>query len=96
MPGTIKTNLGVVVAFKMRNEAHSRILLERGDAANLRGKGHGLILAEGKLTEFQGFYIDDTMIKNLIGHTYIKMKPPEPEKIGVIPSENRKERKPAF
>lgn len=93
LPGTIKTNLGTIVSFKMRNKAHSEILLESGEAASLRGSGHGLLLAEGRLKEFQGFYIDSMTIKKLIGHTYIrKEKKEEKEQIGVMPSGTNEER----
>jgi S-DNA-T family DNA segregation ATPase FtsK/SpoIIIE len=90
LPGTIKTNLGTIVSFKMRNEAHSRILLECGDAAKLRGMGHGLLLAAGEMREFQGFYIDSARIRKLIGHTYVEKKKSEPELMGVIPSASTK------
>ncbi len=33
---------------------------------NLRGNGHGYIRNDGKLDEFQGFYIDHTQVKKLI------------------------------
>lgn len=90
LPGTIKTNLGTIVSFKMRNRRHSEILLECGDAADLRGMGHGLLLAEGNLKEFQGFYIDSQTIKELIKHTYIDKKPAEPELMGVMKNDTSK------
>lgn len=85
LPGTAKTNLGVIVAFKMKNRAHSRILLESDEGALLRGKGHGILMEQGTLTEFQGFFIDSNKIRELIKHTYIK-KQSKPELMGVIPS----------
>lgn len=90
LPGTIKTNLGTIVSFKMRNEAHSRILLECGDAAKLRGMGHGLLLSAGTMQEFQGFYIDSQTVRKLIKHTYVEKKEHEPEIMGVIPSDSSK------
>lgn len=92
LPGTVKTNLGIVVAFKMKNRTHSRILLESDDAALLRGKGHGILMMQGEMTEFQGFYIDSDRIKELIKHTYVKKEPPKPEVMGVIPSATTTER----
>ena len=75
IPGELKANLQATIAFKVRNEVNSRILLDYKGAENLRGQGHG-ILQTDKDVEFQGWYLDIDTARRLIEHTndYSKKK----------------------
>lgn len=73
VPGNIKANLQATIAFKTRNDVNSMILLDNTKAAGLKGAGHG-ILQMDKEIEFQGWYLDVDIAKELIKHTNIPKK----------------------
>ena len=65
--GDLKCNLGIILGFKTLDSNNSNVVIDQYNLLNnLRGNGHGYIRNDGKLDEFQGFYIDHTQVKKLI------------------------------
>lgn len=66
--GLIKTNIPVKVCLSVNTDIDSRIVLDRGGAEKLRGKGDMLYLGDGMIEPIraQGGYISETEIKNIV------------------------------
>jgi DNA segregation ATPase FtsK/SpoIIIE-like protein len=65
--GDLKCNLGIILGLKTLDSNNSNVVIDRYNLLNnLRGNGHGYIRYNGKLDEFQAFYIDHTEVKKLI------------------------------
>ena len=66
--GLIKTNIPVKVCLSVNTDIDSRIVLDRGGAEKLRGKGDMLYLGDGMIepVRAQGGYISETEIKNVV------------------------------
>ncbi len=65
--GDLKCNLGIILGLKTLDSNNSNVVIDRYNLLNnLRGNGHGYIRYNGKLEEFQSFYIDHTQVKKLI------------------------------
>lgn len=66
--GLIKTNIPVKVCLSVNTDIDSRIVLDRGGAEKLRGKGDMLYLGDGMIepVRAQGGYISETEIKNIV------------------------------
>jgi len=65
--GVIKGNFPTRIAFSVVTGTDSRVILDRNGAERLTGMGDGLLLRGGKLTRFQGIYVDDGSIYALLG-----------------------------
>ena len=73
LEGDLKANIGTCIGLKTLDSNNSNIVIDRYNLLNnLRGNGHGYIRHEGKLKEFQSFYIDHTKVKKLIKHLEVK------------------------
>lgn len=71
--GDLKCNLGIILGLKTLDSNNSNVVIDRYNLLNnLRGNGHGYIRYEGKLEEFQSFYIDHTQVKKIIKGLEIK------------------------
>lgn len=66
--GLIKTNIPVKVCLSVNTAIDSRIVLDRGGAEKLRGKGDMFYLGDGMIepVRAQGGYISETEIKNIV------------------------------
>lgn len=66
--GLIKTNVPVKVCLSVNTDIDSRIVLDRGGAEKLMGKGDMLYLGEGMIEPIrcQGGYISEQEIKNVV------------------------------
>ena len=65
--GDLKCNLGIILGLKTLDSNNRNVVIDRYNLLNnLRGNGHGYIRYNGKLEEFQSFYIDHTQVKKLI------------------------------
>jgi len=66
--GTIKANFTARIAFKVSSQVDSRVILDRGGAEDLAGKGDMLYLAPGEPEpiRLQGSYVSDEEIKNIV------------------------------
>ncbi|GAA0706109.1 hypothetical protein GCM10008904_14410 [Paraclostridium ghonii] len=73
--GDLKCNLGIIIGLKTLDSNNSNVVIDKYNLLNnLRGNGHGYIRHEGKLEEFQSFYIDHTHVKKIIKGLEIKKK----------------------
>lgn len=73
LDGDLKVNLGIILGLKTLDSNNSNVVIDRFNLLNqLRGNGHGYIRSNGKLEEFQSFYIDHTKVKKLIKHLEVK------------------------
>ncbi|CED92964.1 Protein of unknown function, ftsK/SpoIIIE family [Romboutsia ilealis] len=71
--GDLKCNLGIILGLKTLDSNNSNVVIDKYNLLNnLRGNGHGYIRYNGKLNEFQSFYIDHTQVKRLIRKLEIK------------------------
>lgn len=73
VPGPLKANLQASIAFKTKNVMNSMILLDNDKAADLRGKGHGILQLDRDI-EFQGYYLDADEARKMIKHTNVYKK----------------------
>lgn len=66
--GLIKTNIPVKVCLSVNTDIDSRIVLDRGGAEKLRGKGDMLYLGDGMIEpiRLQGGYVSENGIKNIV------------------------------
>lgn len=66
--GLIKTNIPVKVCLSVNTDIDSRIVLDRGGAEKLMGKGDMLYLGEGMIEPIrcQGGYVSEQEIKNVV------------------------------
>ena len=75
LTGELKCNLGSVIGLKTLDSQNSNVVIDRYNLLNnLRGSGHAYLSANGKLQEFQGFYINHEMVKRLIRSVQRKEK----------------------
>lgn len=73
LDGDLKANIGTCIGLKTLDSNNSNIVIDRYNLLNqLRGNGHAYIRHDGKLKEFQSFYIDHTKVKKLIKHLEVK------------------------
>lgn len=73
LEGDLKANLGIILGLKTLDSNNSNVVIDKYNLLNnLRGNGHGYIRHNGKLEEFQSYYIDHTQVKKLIKHLVIK------------------------
>ena len=72
--GVIKANFPARIAFSVATGMDSRVILDRSGAEKLTGMGDGLLLLGGKITRFQGIFVDDDSIAELVS----KNKKPAP------------------
>lgn len=71
--GDLKCNLGIILGLKTLDSNNSNVVIDRYNLLNnLRGNGHGYIRYNGKLDEFQAFYINHTEVKKLIRGLEVK------------------------
>lgn len=67
LEGDLKCNLGIILGLKTLDSNNSNVVIDKYNLLNnLRGNGHGYIRSNGKLEEFQSFYINHTQVKKLI------------------------------
>jgi DNA segregation ATPase FtsK/SpoIIIE-like protein len=79
--GLIKANMPVRVAYQCVSKTDSRVILDQNGAEKLLGCGDGLLMMSGKLTRFQGVYVDDAWIKERWPEPELKPQPePQPKK----------------
>ena len=65
--GDLKCNLGIILGLKTLDSTNSNVVIDRYNLLNnLRGNGHGYIRYNGKLEEFQSFYIEHEEVKQRI------------------------------
>jgi len=64
--GVIKANFPARIAFSVATNTDSRVILDRSGAERLTGMGDGLLLLAGKITRFQGAFVDDDSIGELV------------------------------
>lgn len=65
--GDLKCNLGIILGLKTLDSTNSNVVIDKYNLLNnLRGNGHGYIRYNGKLEEFQSFYIDHGEVKRWI------------------------------
>ena len=69
----VKANINNRIALKCEDSKNSIVALDSAGAENLRGNGHGIIKRGCNLEEFQGYFITDTRVKELI-KPFIKPK----------------------
>lgn len=83
LEGDLKCNIGKILGMKTLDSNNSNVVIDRYNLLNnLRGNGHGYIRHNGKLEEFQSFYIDHTQVKKMI-KPYIKPKVVRDEKTSI-------------
>lgn len=91
LEGDLKANLGIILGLKTLDSNNSNVVIDRYNLLNnLRGDGHGYIRHNGKLEEFQSFYITHTQVKKQIKHLIEKKESIEKEAPGnnIIPIKN--------
>ena len=90
LEGDLKANIGTCIGLKTLDSNNSNIVIDRYNLLNnLRGNGHGYIRYNGKLEEFQSFFIDHTRVKRLIKHLEVKKdRSKDNSKNNVIPIKN--------
>ena len=64
--GVIKANFPARIAFSVATNTDSRVILDRPGAEKLTGMGDGLLLLAGETTRFQGAFVDDANIAELV------------------------------
>ena len=64
--GLIKANIGTKIALLTSSATDSRIIIDESDAANLNGKGDGILKNDNGLTRFQAPFIDDDEMMKFI------------------------------
>lgn len=73
LEGDLKANLGIILGLKTLDSNNSNVVIDKYNLLNnLRGDGHGYIRHDGKLEEFQSFYITHTQVKKQIKHLIVK------------------------
>ena len=80
--GDLKCNLGTIIGLKTLDSNNSNVVIDKYNLLNnLRGNGHGYLRYQGKLQEFQSFYIDHEEVKkrirNLERKVEVKEKAPK-------------------
>lgn len=69
VPGLIKANMNCRISFKVTSGTESRIILDSTVAGeDCRGEGDGYVKANGKITRFQGCYVEPKELKKVIKH----------------------------
>lgn len=84
LEGDLKANIGTIIGLKTLDSNNSNVVIDSYNLLNnCRGNGHGYIRANGKLEEFQSFYINHTQVKKLIKPLIVenKVKPDTTQKI---------------
>jgi S-DNA-T family DNA segregation ATPase FtsK/SpoIIIE len=72
LPGRIKANLDIRIAFRCVDSTNSWIVLDQKETAEyLTIKGRGLLKYGGELEEFQAMYIKEDQAIELTKHTFI-------------------------
>lgn len=71
LDSVVKASINNRIVFKCEDEKNSIIALDKEGANNLNGKGHGILKVGSDFTEFQGYYISDEKVNELI-KPYIK------------------------
>ena len=67
LEGDLKANIGIILGLKTLDSNNSNVVIDKYNLLNnLRGNGNGYIRNNGKLEEFQSFYINHTQAKKLI------------------------------
>ena len=95
--GDLKCNLGIILGLKTLDSNNSNVVIDKYNLLNnLRGNGHGYIRYNGKLEEFQSFYIDHTEVKKRIRNIERKKEkieeaPKTDAKVVVLKKEGLKE-----
>ena len=90
--GDLKCNLGTIIGLKTLDSNNSKIVIDRYNLLNnLRGNGHGYLRYDGKLNEFQGFFINHTRVVDLIKHLEKKKEDKKKEDKPKKKSSNKKE-----
>jgi DNA segregation ATPase FtsK/SpoIIIE, S-DNA-T family len=64
--GTIKANMPSRISFKVASAQDSRVILDTKGAEQLNGCGDMLMVEKGHMTRYQGIYINEEQIKNIV------------------------------
>lgn len=69
----VKANINNRIVLKCEDSKNSIVALDREGAEKLHGNGHGILKRGSELVEFQGYYISDNEVKEII-KPYLKPK----------------------
>ena len=62
----VKANINNRIVLKCEDSKNSIVALDREGAENLKGNGNGILKRGSELVEFQGYYISDNEVKEII------------------------------
>lgn len=79
--GLIKANVPSRLAFAVRSQVDSRVILDEGGADQLLGMGDGLLLPVGarSVTRVQGVYVSDDVVAEAVEAASVVTHIPEPQ-----------------
>lgn len=69
----VKANINNRIVLKCEDSKNSLVAMDKEGAENLKGNGHGILKRGSELIEFQGYYISDDEVKEII-KPFIKPK----------------------
>lgn len=69
----VKANINNRIVLKCEDSKNSVVALDKEGAENLRGNGHGIIKRGSNMEEFQGYFISNDEVKQII-NPYLKPK----------------------
>ena len=85
LDNVVKSLTGNRICLKTDDIKNSIISLDKPGCEFLRGKGHGFIKANGYVSEFQAYHINDTVVKDIVSK---HNKSPSEKSIQMINNDN--------
>jgi S-DNA-T family DNA segregation ATPase FtsK/SpoIIIE len=75
LDNTVKSLVSNRICLKTEDTKNSIIALDSEGCEQLKGKGHGYIKSNGYITEFQSYFISDTLVNNIVAkHSKVVFK----------------------